>query len=425
MLDEGATVRLVRHGETVRVGAWLGEGGEGAVFRLDVRGQPRALKWYHQHCADIARRTSLADLIDRGRPHDRFLWPLDLVESEDDPGSFGYVMDLRPDGFVGSHDLVAGRIEAGLVQTARIGFELADSFLRIHALGLCYRDINFGNVFLHPETGAVLICDNDNVGVDGLAGSVLGVPYFMAPEVLRGEALPSRRTDLHSLAVMLFYLFMVGHPLDGRLADRYDCFDDEARISLFGRHPLFVFDPDDDANALDIVGQSATLALWDIYPSFVKDRFVEAFTDGLDDPDRRVLESVWRKVLVRLGANVCYCDTCTAQIFADGPEACWNCQTLVRRPPRLVLGDLEIMLNHDTVVRSFHVDLDYDRDHDFAQMTRSPSRPDVWGLRNLSSVTWTATMPSGTQNSVAPGRSIGLVDGLHLELGPVSATVEA
>jgi serine/threonine protein kinase len=44
---------------------------------------------------------------------------------------------------------------------------------------------------------------------------VLGTPRFMAPEVVRREAAPSDQTDRYSLAVLLFYLLMGGHPLDG------------------------------------------------------------------------------------------------------------------------------------------------------------------------------------------------------------------
>jgi serine/threonine protein kinase len=50
-----------------------------------------------------------------------------------------------------------------------------------------------------------LIADNDNVSVDG-AGvlGVLGTPRFMAPEIVRGETVPSTQTDLFSLSVLIF-----------------------------------------------------------------------------------------------------------------------------------------------------------------------------------------------------------------------------
>lgn len=423
MLESGQSVRLSRQAIETTVGRLLGEGGEGAVFEVEVAGTAHALKWYHANRAYPARRVELADLIERGRPHPRFLWPIDVATSADDP-AFGYVMPLRPDGYVGSADLVSGRAEASLMSTARIGFELADSFLHIHSRGLCYRDINFGNVFLHPDTGAVMVCDNDNVGIDGLAGSVLGVPYFMAPEVLREEVLPNRRTDLHSLAVLLFYVMMAGHPLEGRRADEYQCWDDQTRIALFGHRPLFVFDPVDRSNALDPAFQAATIALWDLYPDFVKQRFVQAFTVGLTDPDARVLESVWRKTMVRLMSNVCYCGSCGAQNFADGQPRCWACQDTVTHPPKLLVGDLVVMLNHDTVLRTYQVDLDYNRDDPFAEMVQNPQQPGVWGLRNLSSITWHVDHPSGGKRHIAPGRTIALGAGMTIEFGSVIAKVE-
>lgn len=109
------------------------------------------------------------------------------------------------------------RVEPTFRALATAGFELADGFFQLHAKGLCYRDISFGNVFFHPETGRVAICDNDNVSVDGAGTSgVLGTPRFMAPEIVRGEAEPSTQTDLFSLSVLLFHIFMVHHPLEGK-----------------------------------------------------------------------------------------------------------------------------------------------------------------------------------------------------------------
>ena len=71
---------------------------------------------------------------------------------------------------------------------------------------------------IDPGSMALLICDNDNVDVDGAPPTSLGTPKFMAPEIVRGEASPTMDTDLHSLAVVLFYLLFLCHPLEGKLA---------------------------------------------------------------------------------------------------------------------------------------------------------------------------------------------------------------
>jgi DNA-binding helix-hairpin-helix protein with protein kinase domain len=422
----GERIRLTA-GTDVIVGEPIGAGGEGVVYAVADTVEPdrTVIKWYNPDSASPQQWDALIDLIDRGPPHDRFVWPLDLVTRPDGDrrGGFGYVMDRIPDGFVSAADLVSGRIEVGLSQLARIGFELADSFLRLHAEGLCYRDINFGNVFVNAETGAICVCDNDHVGVDGTEASILGVRWFMAPEVIRLDRLPDRQTDLHSLAVLLFYLLVGGHPFDGRLAASYPDFDDRARTDLFGIRPRFVFDPVDDSNRPDVETQAVLYDMWALYPAFVKDRFVTTFVDGATDPDERVLESVWRKTMVRLDADICRCRTCGCEVFASGPATCWNCQSRVIRPPTLTVGDLEIMLDPDRVVRSYHLDFDYDLAGLFAEVNENPNRPGQWGLCNRSGKAWNADHPVAGARTVAPGRSIALDDGLRIRFGSATGVV--
>ncbi|MFO1003715.1 MAG: hypothetical protein U0936_25570 [Planctomycetaceae bacterium] len=110
---------------------------------------------------------------------------------------FGYVMALRDVRFKGIVDLMKRRTER-FRSLAKAGCQLAESYLRLHSKGLCYHDISFGNVFFDPNTGDILICDNDNVGVNaGQRGGILGTPRFMAPEVVRGaKHTRSTQTDL-------------------------------------------------------------------------------------------------------------------------------------------------------------------------------------------------------------------------------------
>ena len=54
----------------------------------------------------------------------------------------------------------------------------------LHLNGYCYRDISSGNM-VDPDTGDVLICDNDNVGINRQSDSQVDGTYeFMAPEVI-------------------------------------------------------------------------------------------------------------------------------------------------------------------------------------------------------------------------------------------------
>jgi DNA-binding helix-hairpin-helix protein with protein kinase domain len=426
-------VVALESGARGRVGALLGQGGQGAVFAVTVDGDDRdlALKWYFPRNASAQQESSLRELIDRGSPHEHFLWPLDLAwpEASGRAGGFGYVMRRRPDRYKGLVELVAGRVDVPFRILAMIGIQLAHGFLALHNEGLCYRDISFGNVFFDPDSGDVLICDNDNVGIDGESvSSVRGTPYFMAPEIVVGVAMPSRNTDLWSLAVLLFYLLIVHHPLEGRRSLEYQWWDDAAMQDLFGTRPLFIFDRTDRVNEPVEGYHDNALILWPLYPAFLRDLFHQAFEQGIADPvEGRVRESVWRAALARLRDAVVYCPGCGRQnLYDEGVEAraCWSCEIELQPPLRLRFGRQFVVLNHDTQLFAHHLRRDYDLEHAIAQVARHPDDDSVWGLRNLGTVEWRATAPDREPFVVEPGRSATLVAGLEIDFGTTRAVVE-
>jgi DNA-binding helix-hairpin-helix protein with protein kinase domain len=420
-LAPGDVVTLARRGERWQVGAVLGEGGQGTVYRLlSPDGRDLALKWYRRGATQRGQRDALLALIDRAAPSSGFLWPLDLVDSDD--GGFGYAMPLRPGGYVTLTDLLTGRVDAPFSVVVRLALSLAHEFLQLHAQGLCYRDISLGNVFFEATTGRVLICDNDNVGVDGDSEArVLGTARFMAPEIVRGEAHPSTATDLFSLAVLVFYVLMVHHPLMGRAELAHPSLDAAADLELFGTRPRFVFDPVDDANAPDPVEHAGVLRMWELYPGFVRAEFVRAFTVGLHDPGARVREGVWRARMARLldGIVRCACDRENFSSEGHTFAPCWGCGRRVEVPVVLRTTGSLLVLNAGTLVTSHHVRHDYDYDTVLGRVVRHPERPGVWGLQNASSDDWTVTV-AGEVRVVEPGRSVGLVPGTRVELGPRS-----
>lgn len=189
--------------------------------------------------------------------------------------------------------------------------------------------------FFDPRTGDGLICDNDSVAVDGspVSGG-FGTMRFMAPELIRKEAWPSTSTDLFSLAVVLFYLLVQHHPLEGRKELEINSLDVQAMERLFGTEPVFVFDPDDESNR-PVPGHHVNLlALWPLYPKFLHDLFVKAFSVGLHDPNARVGDKEWWTALTRLRNSIVYCFACGAQNFEDANAVhastvnaanCWHC----------------------------------------------------------------------------------------------------
>ena len=432
LLKAGQIVTTESSGLPCEAQSFLGAGGQGEVYSARWAGQPMALKWYFAHQATRVHRQALETLVHIGAPAEQFLWPLEIA-SHALSRSYGYVMPLRDARYRSIVDLMMRRAEPGFraLTTACVG--LADSFLRLHSRGLCYRDISFGNVFFEPETGAVLICDNDNVAVDGATRTgVVGTPRFMAPEVVRREAAPSIQTDQYSLAVLLFYLLMVHHPLEGKREAAIRCLDLPAMNRLYGERPLFIFDPDDDSNAPVPSCHDNALAFWPVYPRPIRRLFTRAFTEGLRDPGRRVRESEWRAALVRLRDQILYC-RCGQESFycqeshrdSGSVGFCWSCGSKLTLPARLRVGGMAMLLNTDTRIYPHHIDPDraYDFSAPLATMTENPNRRGQWGLQNLSPRSWRITTPHGPDRIVEPGRSLALVAGMRLEFGVVVGEV--
>jgi DNA-binding helix-hairpin-helix protein with protein kinase domain len=401
----------------------IGEGSQGSVFVARPRGggDAVAVKWYFPHTATAQQRSAIDALVERGAPSARFLWPQAVLTAHGDT-AFGYVMPLRPDRFAGLAELLTGKVDVPFSAICRLCLELANAFLQLHSEGLCYRDISFSNVFFDPDDGLPLICDNDNVGIDGRAPvSVLGTRRFMAPEIVRREAVPSSTTDLYSLAVLLFYILMAGHPLVGRREKEYACWDETAESELFGTNPLFVFDPDDPSNAPDPSAHGPVLRYWDLYPEFLRTLFRQAFTRGLHDPrNGRVRESVWRATAARLLDSIQRCTTCQKQNFFDeGRPArrCWFCDRVLPAPTLLTLDRTRIVVTDGARLRRHHIAHDYDLDTILGTVVPHPSRPELVGLRNETDEQWWAWLPTGTSQVVDHGRSIRLEPGTRIDLG--------
>jgi DNA-binding helix-hairpin-helix protein with protein kinase domain len=428
-------IKAEKSGARCTIQEFLGSGGQGEVYRVEINNQNMAIKWYFTHMATPQQRSALEMLIKRDAPNDKFLWPLELVSAPTVQG-YGYLMQLRDPHYKNIVDLMKRRIEPNFRTLVKTCSYLADSFFQLHASGLCYRDISFGNVFFEPNRGDILICDNDNVAIDGQSFTgILGTPRFMAPEIVRGEVKPSTRTDLYSLSVLLFYLLLVSHPLEGKKEASIRCFDLPAMNKIYGFEPLFIFDPYNSTNRPVKGIHDNALEFWQIYPQFIRDLFTRAFTLGIVDPEHgRVGETEWRAALTTLVDLVLYCPTCGAENFYDkdvlrtkGKLApCWSCKKDVPLPYRLKIGRNIIMLNHDTVLFPHHLNSNclYDFSKPSAEVTRHPVNPRIWGLKNLSLEKWVMISSDGEIKDIDPGRSASLIPENKINFGNLEGEIE-
>lgn len=392
-----------------------------------------AIKWYFPHMATPSQKEILKRLVAIGPPNDKFLWPLEVVESPLIKG-FGYVMAIRAKRYHSIVDLMKRKAEPSFYTLTVAAIQMVDCFDRLHAKGLCYRDISFGNVFFDDRTGDVLICDNDNITLEGKGHeSILGTPRFMAPEIVRGDQLPDILTDLFSLSVLLFYMFMIHHPLEGKLEASIKCFDLPAMRRLYGEKPVFIYDPLTRINRpVDGLHDNA-IAFWKVYPKFFKEVFTLAFTKGINRRNHRITEQAWLKHLLRLKNSIMYC-ACGAENFYDLEalsldglkKTCWACHRDLHLPLRMRIGDQVIMLNHDTKLFEHHLDPRATLDFRvvMAAVTQHPTQTGVWGLKNMTKDMWLVTGKDGRRYTVASGKSVTLDDGMEITIDRVHCHIK-
>lgn len=408
-----------------RICEFLGSGSQGEVYRSISGGKEYALKWYYPEFSTENQKNILTQLIKLGAPDERFLWPLELIEDSEIRG-FGYIMTLRPRHFKSIVDVMKRKIDPSFCSIITACIELSDSFLKLHQKNLCYRDISFGNVFFEPNTGKILICDNDNVVKNGESTSILGTPRFMAPEIVMGKSKPNIQTDLFSLSVLLFYMLMMHHPLEGIKETKIKCFDLPAMNQLYGKDALFIYDPFNQSNRPSAEYHKNALIFWPIYTEKIRQNFIQAFTRGIHSSTLRVKETLWRDALIEARNSILYC-SCGAENFYDKTKilnedhmgSCWNCKSNIPNPARIRIGEEIIMLNSNTKLYLHHTEIEhrYNFRTISAEIQKHPNFQDVFGLKNLSSKIWTVILPSGKQTQVYPNMNVTVQNGLKINFG--------
>lgn len=410
-----------------KVLSFLGAGGQGEVYDVECNGKHYALKWYFEHMATKEQKAILDNLISRGAPDTTFLWPQDLIFKKIGE-SFGYVMPLRPKNYKSIVDMMKRRAEPSFYTLCRAAYNLTNGYQKLHTMGYSYRDISFGNLFFDPDTGDVLICDNDNVSANGKDDSaVYGTPRFMAPEIVIGKAKPSRNTDLYSLSVLLFYMFMMGHPLEGKLEADIRCMDIHAMNRLYGTNPVFIYDPANKTNRPVKGYQDNVIIYWDVYPRVIRNLFTKSFTDGLTYPNKRVTEKQWLDAFANLMTGIMTCPDCGAEVFFDEHKmaigvghSCWNCGRLLQPPVSIVIGKNRILLRKNVKLYSHSIYGDYDMDTVVGEVVQNPNNPSLWGIKNESKDNWTYIRADGQQIPVAVGKSAAIAKDAKIGFGQLT-----
>ena len=212
-------------GGKFRIGRLLGEGGMGAVYEVthEVTHHQRALKLLHAEVqrfpgivARFLREASAAGRV--GNAH--------IIETFD-----GGTLDSGEPYLV--MELLRGEPLRNLIDRKRLGLgEMADlvgqaceGVQAAHDAGIVHRDLKPENLFVIDQGGRPFVKILDfgvskfDLGqpdelVLTVAGSMIGTPYYMSPEQVRGEPNLDARADVYALGVILYECATGQRPFD-------------------------------------------------------------------------------------------------------------------------------------------------------------------------------------------------------------------
>jgi serine/threonine protein kinase len=430
VLESGFSIKTLL-GRTVTVDQLLGEGGQGRVFTADYNGQKKALKWFKKSSLGknpTAFYENIKQNVMRGNPSEAFLWPIDITEWEDD--TFGYIMDLRPEGYYEITEFMLCHVRFKSYRTIiNAALQIVSAFRILHNSGYSYQDLNDGNFFINPQNGKVLICDNDNVAPDNMETGIIGKPRYMAPEVVMSKKKPNSLSDRFSMSLIIYILFCLNHPLEGQ---RYlvPALTPALQEKLYGSEPLFIMDPFDKSNGPNPAVHANSLKVWPCLPDYVQKIFLTSFGQKalLSKPSSRPTEIDWLNVLTRFYSEIVECPRCGNEIFTQQGEPCKcdECGHKVSIPFKLELSEYSIPAVAGSRIYRCQLGVCDEKDalSPIAQVV-SKKDSNMLGVRNKSSKRWDAITSKGESRKVAVDEVIPLKDGISFKIDGASITIKS
>ena len=316
ILDKNIKLTTI-DGKAVELIGSLHEGTHSSVYKVVCTGEAYILKWGDDDCfrAGSWYYRIIENLIELYKPFEVLLnRPLSIVidgDSEKNYSRFGYLISVIPENYRELNDYFRCDSDLRAVRFLSYNAQLNAaimivSFIQmLHLRGLSM-NIEPEDILVNGETGDTRIINSHKILVDmgtecDSDNRAFHIAY-LAPEIPRNDFKlhPSMETDRYALAVVLYRLFFIDHPMEGKKWKSYPLPTFEIEKSLYSTKPVFHLDPNDDSNrpseyfAPNVMERWASKAL---YTRELRETFIKVFTEGIDEPTKRPSELEWMSVI--------------------------------------------------------------------------------------------------------------------------------
>jgi len=214
-------------------------------------------------------------------------------------------------------------------------------------------------------------------------------------------------------------ILCMNHPLEGKKS-LVPCLTPKEAEKLYGSEALFIYDPNNTANAPVKNIHANVIARWGYMPDYIKDIFLKAFSQqAIKEPGRRPRELDWLKVLVRFRSDIVKCN-CGNEVFIKNAattrcDGCGKPMTIthVIKLPEYSITAAKGSRVYRCQLGSCNAD---EALTPVALVVADTQNPQILGIKNMTSNILEAITPSGKRRQVQPQEIVPFKSGIVIEV---------
>lgn len=439
-------------GKKIRAQERVGQPGVGMLRTAEYPEGRCLVKWFTKE--DLAQTgcgtqlyQNLLEHFSAETPGSAFMWPSDV--SRLDRGAFCYTINEDVTPYISLSDLMEdkGNYE-GWSAIVNAALSLITAFLQMKESGYHYLHMTEDDVWIHPKTGRVLLANAEflrkeskaagsgaakagagQAGTAKAAGTDSWMPSrrgrMLPPAYLTGGRAPDSQSDDYMLAVLLFEVLYLHHPLEGYRAASFPVMDQKAEQLVYGQQPCFIYDEKDESNGPVRGIHINVLRRWGLYPDFIRDFFTRAFRqEVLKGREPAVTAMEWYHQFMKLRSYIVPCTCGMENIWQPGEQKCRRCRTpLAQAALHYQIGTESYPVLPGTRLYQCQLDSGSDYTAVAGEFIRTKSNSSLCLLQNVTDQEWIVTDPGGQERPAGPQETVMLVDQMKITIGKATMII--